>query len=289
VGTYTVQPGLYYTVQPGLYGDPSSPGYLDITICNSASEYDETLVYPPSDQTPGDGPDAYPRRCLHRTTAGTAVYMDHPGDPGQSVVVEVTYQHPIITPFLNAVWPKIRLTARREGVVESFRKSREVVLPGGPNACPNCVFVPPTSTKTSTPTPTETATETLTPTPSHTPTITPTPTPFPCAGDGVIYEAFGGTAFGAAISGTSVTNLTSHASFPNSPVLRTSFSSAAAPTNRDDNFGGRLRAILCVPMPGQHTFWIASTPSGSRLTTVARSGCRVTLGQTWPASARTPM
>ncbi|HRE28185.1 MAG TPA: hypothetical protein PK954_16210, partial [Anaerolineales bacterium] len=143
-----------YTVQPGLYGDPSSPGYLDITICNSASEYDETLVYPPSDQTPGDGPDAYPRRCLHRTTAGTAVYMDHPGDPGQSVVVEVTYQHPIITPFLNAVWPKIRLTARREGVVESFRKSREVVLPGGPNACPNCVFVPPTSTKTSTPTPT---------------------------------------------------------------------------------------------------------------------------------------
>ncbi|HRE28184.1 MAG TPA: hypothetical protein PK954_16205, partial [Anaerolineales bacterium] len=50
---------------------------------------------------------------------------------------------------------------------------------------------------------------------------------------------------------------------PNSPVLRTSFSSAAAPTNRDDNFGGRLRAILCVPMPGQHTFWIASDDSSS--------------------------
>lgn len=38
-----------------VYGDPSAPGYLDISICNSASEYDESVVYPLTDVTPATG------------------------------------------------------------------------------------------------------------------------------------------------------------------------------------------------------------------------------------------
>lgn len=79
----------------------------------------------------------------------------------------------------------------------------------------------------------------------------------------MVYEAFGGSGFGDTINGTNVADLLADPTYPNSPVLRQNLASAAGPTDRDDYFGGQLRAILCVPVPGQYTFWIASDDSGS--------------------------
>ena len=120
------------------------------------------------------------------------------------------------------------------------------------------------------PTLTATVTETATPTPTVTPTFTATPspwptataTPFPCAGDGATFEAYGGDQFGQPLAGSTVMDLFTAPTFPDSPTLRHTVSGAAAPSNRDDAFGGRLRAILCVPEPGDYTFWISSDDNG---------------------------
>lgn len=59
------------------------------------------------------------------------------------------------------------------------------------------------------------------------------------------------------ISGTSVANLTGHASYPDSPTgsdLRTQFS---APTDWADNMGQRMRGWIYPPVSGEYTFWVS--------------------------------
>jgi hypothetical protein len=77
------------------------------------------------------------------------------------VIVTVDFDHPLIAPILSSTWPKIHLTAKREGIVEQFRVARVVGLPA--------TIALPTFTATVT----STATITTTPTAS----LTPTPTP----------------------------------------------------------------------------------------------------------------
>ncbi len=87
--------------------------------------------------------------------------LEDGGGPGDRVIVTVDFDHPLIAPILSSTWPKIHLTAKREGIVEQFRVARVVGLPA-------TISIP-----TFTATVTSTATITTTPTPS----LTPTPTP----------------------------------------------------------------------------------------------------------------
>uniref|UniRef100_UPI00378343F0 GEVED domain-containing protein n=1 Tax=Prosthecobacter sp. TaxID=1965333 RepID=UPI00378343F0 len=59
------------------------------------------------------------------------------------------------------------------------------------------------------------------------------------------------------IAGSSVSNLTSSASYPNSPTgsdYRTSFT---APTDWADNMGQRMRGWVYPPVSGEYTFWVS--------------------------------
>jgi hypothetical protein len=82
--------------------------------------------------------------------------VDHAGLPGNRVWATVSFNHPVLLPFISQWWPMLHLTGRRDGIVERFRTSRVVGSGGLPD--------PPT----------------FTPTPSDTPTPTNTPTETPC-------------------------------------------------------------------------------------------------------------
>jgi hypothetical protein len=95
--------------------------------------------------------------------------------------------------------------------------------------------------------------------------ITNLPTTF-CAGDGATYEVWTG------VNGTSVSNLTSLGAYPNNPNLRYDGISEPIASDRiynfeafeyfGDNFGGVVRAIVCVPTTGNYQFWLASDDNG---------------------------
>lgn len=112
------------------------------------------------------------------TITGPIRYTDDAGGPGDRVNVRITFSHPFIMPFISSVWPNgVVLTAEREGIVESFRRARDVVLPGGvPALGPRTNTFTPSPTRTSTSTSTVTQTPTITPTPTQTSTLTRTPT-----------------------------------------------------------------------------------------------------------------
>lgn len=63
------------------------------------------------------------------------------------------------------------------------------------------------------------------------------------------------------ISGTLVTNLTSHANYPDNPSSTGSLTGFEIPTNSMDNYGTRVRGYLNPPTSGVYTFWIASDDS----------------------------
>ncbi|OGO20707.1 MAG: hypothetical protein A2Z14_05765 [Chloroflexi bacterium RBG_16_48_8] len=92
------------------------------------------------------------------------VPAENGGRPSERVMVVVENNHPVLTPFLSAIWPHLRLSAKSEAVVEGYRVMHPEIEPPD--------FVPPS------PQPTNTAQNpTITPTASITPTTTPTPTP----------------------------------------------------------------------------------------------------------------
>jgi hypothetical protein len=138
----------------GIWHDPAaaqgSKGYLKVTVCSSKVG----VIYSPSDPS--------------TTTDATCLPGEDPGGPGDRVSVTLDFDHPIISPFISTFLPKIRLTARREGIVEQFRVSRVIGLPA--------TISFPTYTPTNTSTPTYTPTRTAT----GVPTDTPTPTNTPC-------------------------------------------------------------------------------------------------------------
>lgn len=59
------------------------------------------------------------------------------------------------------------------------------------------------------------------------------------------------------ITGTSVSNLTSNANYPNSPSGSAQLTSLEGPTNTADNYGARIRGYIHPPATGSYTFWVA--------------------------------
>ena len=90
--------------------------------------------------------------------------MDDAGGPGDRIRLTVTYNHPLIIPFFQALWPHLKLSHTQDAIVEKFRTARlvgslqrhfDAWLPFTPTP------LPPTDTPTST----ATNTATLTPVP----------------------------------------------------------------------------------------------------------------------------
>jgi hypothetical protein len=111
-----------------------APSYFDVVVCEP-----ENLIQPSSTfDNHGCAPDEYP------------------GEPDEHVVVVVDFNHPLILPGLSNIWPTLRLTARREAIVEGYR----IPKVGG--------FPTPIDTPEPHPTRTVAATSTITPIPSPT-------------------------------------------------------------------------------------------------------------------------
>jgi PQQ-dependent dehydrogenase (s-GDH family) len=78
-----------------------------------------------------------------------------------------------------------------------------------------------------------------------------------CPGTGLInYQRWNN------ISGSSVTNLTSNANYPNNPSLTGTRTLFEMPTNSGNNIGVRMNGYICPPTTGNYIFWIASDASG---------------------------
>jgi hypothetical protein len=74
---------------------------------------------------------------------------EDPGDPGDLVTVILEFNHPLILPGLSTIWPQLRLSARRDATVETFRV---IQSSGSP---PTMVAPPIIETNTPLPIPTE--------------------------------------------------------------------------------------------------------------------------------------
>ncbi|MBM4028493.1 MAG: hypothetical protein FJ280_24330, partial [Planctomycetes bacterium] len=59
------------------------------------------------------------------------------------------------------------------------------------------------------------------------------------------------------ISGTAVSNLTSHPNYPDKPSSSEWRDNFQSPSGRADNYGVRARAYLTPPATGEYTFWVA--------------------------------
>ncbi len=71
----------------------------------------------------------------------------------------------------------------------------------------------------------------------------------------ILYEQWTG------ITGTSVSNLTSHPDYPDNPSIKGLLTSFEIPINTMDNYGTRIRGYLIPPSSGVYKFWIASDDS----------------------------
>ena len=163
------------------YGDLTDivgdPGFFQVTVCSRppVPPYD-------FDYSAGDSNIPTAASC---TRAADGVPTEDAGGPGETVIVAVDFDHPLITPILSTIWPDLHLKAQRTGIVEQFRTARVVGIEVNPFVTPPTATNTPTSTDTNTPVPTatetptatatDTPTATLTSTPSATPTTTPTP------------------------------------------------------------------------------------------------------------------
>jgi hypothetical protein len=74
---------------------------------------------------------------------------ENPGDPGEPVVVVVEFNHPLIAPLLTSIWPQLRMDAKREAIVETYRVPQPVGTAPAYNS--------PTPRPTNTPAPTNTS------------------------------------------------------------------------------------------------------------------------------------
>ncbi len=167
----------FYTPGYQTYrGDPTAPGFFNVAICSNrnspvAAGLDSNPYY--YNQVASDA-NLYPQPCVVDSN-----YIDDAGGPGNRVRVVITFRHPMIMPFLSSLWPSVRLSAQREGIVEQFRTARNIVLPSGIGVIAtwtNTPTITPTPSKTSTSTPSATVTKTFTPSATPTRTLTPTST-----------------------------------------------------------------------------------------------------------------
>ena len=140
----------------------SAKGYINVTVCSNR-DADHSGASDFTHITPVMASTIY-AQCLPTQDAGS---------PGDNVFIFVDFNHPLLTPFLNQVWPMIHLVSYRQGVVETFRTPRSIVQPGEgiepstDTPTPSNTPVPPTATDIpATATKTNTPTATVTPTPN---------------------------------------------------------------------------------------------------------------------------
>lgn len=147
--------GYAYQQSAGLFfhdaniTDQGQIGYLNITVCSGRDANGN-----------GDHTDDFTFYAPNRLEYARCTPTQDPGDPGDRVIIAVDYNHPLLTPFLNKVWPYIHLSAYRQGIVEMFRVPRVIALPpliGVPTSTPSNT-PPPTATSTNTATATMTST-----------------------------------------------------------------------------------------------------------------------------------
>lgn len=80
----------------------------------------------------------------------------------------------------------------------------------------------------------------------------------------IMTQAFSSNAQGllreywSGVSGTSVSNLTGNANYPNTPTSRNVITVFEGPINTADNYGTRIRGYVVPPTTGSYTFWISS-------------------------------
>lgn len=74
--------------------------------------------------------------------------VEDPGGPGDLVAVVLEFNHPMILPGLSSIWPQLRLSARRDATVETFRITSSSGSP------PTVIAPPPQFTNTAPPPPT---------------------------------------------------------------------------------------------------------------------------------------
>lgn len=140
-------------------------GWFYVTIC---SNRDRTAPVKDGSDYVAHLP---PNELEYCTLASNGIWQEDAGGEGDSVIVMVRFNHPLITPLVSAMWPQLPLRAQRDGIVEQFELAE---VRGGANTVSTI-----TATATVTYTPTLTDTPTLTPTPVPTNTLTLTPTPVP--------------------------------------------------------------------------------------------------------------
>jgi len=140
-----------------LFGNPiiqaateTQEAYFNVVVCSASAN---VIFTPP---TMGD-------TTYSGCTDAIGANMEHPGEPGERVIISVDYNFPFIVPFFKDVQDFFHLASYKEATVEQFRVSRVVNLP-------------PTHTvptiPTNTPTPSITPSPTVTASPTSTPDCT---------------------------------------------------------------------------------------------------------------------
>jgi hypothetical protein len=187
-------------------GDPSMAGFVMVSTCSSRAK-DGTRFYTYSSSssekhyfnTFTDDTHLYFPSICALGNPPPQKYIDDAGGPGDTVQVNITYRHNMITPLISEWWPSLRLNTSRKGIVEKFRTSRITGLSDTESEMgfqtytftPSLTLTPSiTNTFTITNTPTQTFTNTPTETPTSTATATNTLVPCPLTGTGLTSEFF---------------------------------------------------------------------------------------------------
>jgi hypothetical protein len=272
---FPVKVGGVDNFQDTYRGDPTANGYFNISMCSNRAGVlvDSLNAHYYNDLGTNDS--RYLGICttdIGTVAAPNQVFTDDAGGPGDRVRITVTYNHPLIVPFFNAIWPHLKISASQDAIVEKFRTSRLAGLSQG-------ISVLDADTKTFTatlsPTPSYTPTNTSTPTSTYTSTVTPTPCP-DSKGTGLLGEYY-------AYEGTNRNAFTwSYRVFSYiDPVVNFYWDT----TSRDlsvpvDDFHARWTGKIYAPYPGDYTFytksddgtrvWISSTRSGTDMTDADR-------------------
>jgi len=217
-------------------GNPTANGFISINICSNRSGVglDTANSYYYNTQT-GNNDARYLGVCVVN-----GHYMDDAGGPGDRIRLTVTYNHPLIIPFFQALWPHLKLSQTQDAIVEKFRTARLSGLSSG-------ISVLSTWTPTAIP-PTSTATATA----SNTPTLTPVPCAAP-NGTGLLARFY-------AYLGDETTNTWSNLVYTRiDPVVDFTWNGASpAPGVPGTEFRVQWSGKVSPPYPGDYMFYTMS-------------------------------
>ncbi len=219
-------------------GNPTANGYISINICSNRAGVSFDTANPHYYNNLTASNDA---RFLGVCVVNSE-YMDDAGGPGDRIRLTVTYNHPLIIPYFQALWPHLKISHTQDAIVEKFRTARLSGLAGSMSTMApyTPTPLPPTDTPTSPPT--------------STPTSTPVPCEVPPDGNGLLarYYAFVGDA-----NTDPFTNLVY---FETDQVVDFNWgtSSPIPGFMPADNFRVVWSGLIYPPYPGNYTFTTVS-------------------------------